>query len=184
MKKYLILCFCLVFFCAGNAYSQGLQNELKVYRPDFSGTWKLNIARSVLKKNLPAGFAAITWIVDIQQTLPAISVTLRGSKGADEAVFAKVVYYTDGRGDEYRPDVAERIASTSEWQDNKLVTTCFSFWQGRKEVTDIMEVELAADGNTLIGTSKETKIGVGPKGERIRYIDETKTQSAVFDRIK
>lgn len=185
----LAFCFSTVF-CSVNAYSQRLETPIKVYsprletpirvaHPDFSGTWKLNPAKSGLPHVGRDDDTAL--IVVVEQKLPAIAVSIHFVEGDEDATFGKITFYTDGRGDEFPDDLGSNY-STTRWQDNKLVITVFSS-KSRQEVSAITELELSPDGNTLMSRANQTKVRKGPNGERIKYIDYTNTESISFDRI-
>lgn len=199
MKKYFLFCACLtVLLWAVSGYSQGLQNEIKVspglqtdikvVKPDFSGKWKLNLEKSRWRRQTSPSRrpAEMSWILVIEQKLPAIVITVRSQRGtSDDANFfgGRFTLYSDGRGDECIED-SRGIASTTRWQGSKLITTDYNREDGPDQVDSIEEFELSADGNTLMHTSKYTQLGLNAKGELERFWDDSMTSYQVFDRIK
>ena len=188
MKKLLFLCMCLsIFLCAGNLYSQGLQNDIKVIRPDLSGEWKLNAAKSQWGRGSGPENPARSWIVTIEQKLPAISITLRSQGGgSDKENFfgGRFTLYSDGRGDDCT-EVMSESSSVSGWEGYKLVVTnYFVSTKGRKEMFSTEELELSVDGNSLVRTFRHTGVRLNPKGEYERFWNGPATSRLVFDRIK
>lgn len=166
-----------VVLLAGNAYSQGLQNEIKVYRPDFSGTWKFNLRKSGFTGEI-TGEASNSLLV-IEQKLPAILVSFRMRTKYREATFVNITLYSDGRGDEVE-DFGS-FNSFTEWKGNILVMTTFSSGD-RKNIYEVIEFKLSADGNTLTGTKKNASLRPGLDGEQVRVFNDSGSPS-VFDRI-
>jgi hypothetical protein len=193
MKKHLlIVLFLLVFGYAQNAPAQGLQTEIKVQRPNLSGTWKLNLAQSKGLKDELRTEAGLQRLMVIQQNLPAISITVKLQKGAtdgEEFVGGKYTLFSDGRGDQY---VAEFDAedSSTVWENGKLVVTRYSVSKTTpKTIVAIQELALSPDGKTLIETWRRTSFRYvsnpkdGTSGEE-RYFDDSKNLVLVYDKVK
>jgi len=178
MKKFLTLCFCFsMVFCTVTAYSQGLRNEIKVSRPDFSGTWKSNLRKSEFTGVITE--EASDNILIIEQKLPAILLSLRMRTKHWESTLVNFTLYSDGRGDEVE-DFGS-FSSFTEWKGSILVWTTFSSG-GRKDIYEVIELKLSADGNTLTVTKKKASLRRGPDGEQVRVFYDSGSPS-VFDRI-
>jgi len=197
IKKYPLLCVCLtILFCAANLYSQGLETEIKVSpglqtdiqvaKPDLSGKWILNLAKTNLPRNnpIPENLVGMSSIMVIEQKLPAIAITMRAQRGtSDDANFfgGRFTLYSDGRGDEC---LASLTSSTTRWQGTKLITTNYRSEDGRKEVDSIYEFELSTDGKALMYTLKHTERRLNAKGEIVMIWDDSQTKHLIYDRVK
>jgi hypothetical protein len=192
MKKLLGpgLCFLMVF-CSVNAYSQRLESPIRVYpqrletpvkiaHPDFSGTWKYNPVKPGVSE--PNSAPDNSLLVIIEQRLPVLFVTVVVKEDDKDMPLGTITLYTDGRGDEFS-GLFDSNNSTTQWQGNKLVITFFSSSKGFNEVRDVTEMELSSDGNILTGTRRGTKIGQGPNGKSVRIVDNTKNETAFFNRV-
>lgn len=192
MKKILIIgLFLLTILYVQPASGQGLQTEIKVYKPNFSGSWKLN--RNI-SKGLDEGFridANLQRIMIIEQSLPSVSITIKIQKGTADGenyIGGSYTLFTDGRGDTY-VDEFERADSTTGWQNNKLVVTRYTYTKSApKEVEAIQEFSLSNNGKTLTETWRRTSFKYVPdsKGnyKEERYFDDSLTLILVFDRIR
>lgn len=143
----------LLLIGAGISSAQGVQNEIKVHRPNISGTWvlsSLNGEVSESDKEL---------LMVIKQMPDSVIVELRTIEARDkkEEVFA-ITIYTDGRESEIPGFLGGSTSITGQWRDGKLfVSNVDSPKEGP------IEVELSADGNRLIcrsGTAVEKRNGV------------------------
>ena len=118
----------------------------------------------------------------IEQKLPTVFITLDSQGGvSDNEYFARGKYtlYADGRGDILDGAI---FTSTTVWKDNKLVTTYYvPTWDRKTMVVYIQEMELSADGNTLLMTGKHTETICGVN---TGVIDEGHMEKVVFDRNK
>jgi hypothetical protein len=198
MKKQILLnLFLFTFLCAAPVFAQRLDTQIRIYRPDYSGTWKLNSGKSRgLEKN-DAKEPKLSHIWVIEQKLPAIGITVKQQRGieADENFFGgKLTLWTDGRGDEYIEGV-EAFPSVSEWKNNKLTVTHYSPGgntgnvSAPKQITSIQEYDLSADGKTLTITVKQTSVRYIPDDKKQnfkeeRYFDDAETRILVFDKIR
>lgn len=191
MKKPILFpVFLAVFLLAAPVFAQGLETAIKIQRPDYSGTWKLNVQRSSGLEKPSKKDAEFSHLMVIEQKLPAIGITLKRQRGsgADENFFGgKLTLYTDGRGDEYVEGIYSD-PSVSEWKNNKLTVTHYSNGDS-KQVTSIEEYDLSADGKTLTNVWKQTSfryVADKQKGtfKEERYFDDAKTIILVFDKIR
>lgn len=166
-----------VLFFTANVYSQGLQNEIKVDRPDFSGTWKLNLRKS--------GFTGVITeeasdsLLVIEQKPPAIMVSFRMRDKYRESTLLKITFYSDGRGDQV--EGVGDSGTVTKWNGNILVTTSFSS-ADRKDIYEVIEFKLSTDGNTLTGTKKNASLRPGLNGEQEKVFIDSGSPS-VYDRI-
>lgn len=193
MKKQILLnLFLFTCLCAAQVSAQRLETQIKIYRPDYSGTWKLNVEKSRGFKKNGTKEDSLSHLMVIEQKLPAIGITVKQQRGtgADENFFGgKLTLWTDGRGDEYIDGIAAE-PSVSEWKNNKLTVTHYTLGENaEKQITSIQEYDLSADGKTLTNTVKQTSVRYivddkkqGYKEER--YFDESETRILVFDRIR
>jgi hypothetical protein len=198
MKKQILLnLFLFTFLCAAPVVAQRLETQIKIYQPDYSGTWKLNPEKSRgLEKN-DAKEPKLSHLWVIEQKLPAIGITVKMQRGTatDENFFGgKLTLWTDGRGDEYIEGV-EAFPSVSGWKNNKLTVTHYSPGgsvgniTAPKQITSIEEYDLSAEGKTLTITVKQTSFRYIPDEKKQnfkeeRYFDDAKTVILVFDKIR
>ncbi len=142
-------------------------------RPDFSGTWVLDRARSDAP---PARGAAgpheggVTLVIRHAEPVLTIERRVEG-KGPRSRT---VTYYTDGRTTESGGPYGSRITSTAAWEGRTLVvhTTRTRRTRGGSEAT--VEVttryDLSDDGRTLtVGVAADT-----PRGARTRHLVYTR----------
>lgn len=193
MKKQILLnLFLFTFLCAAPVLAQRLETQIKIYRPDFSGTWKLNVVKSRGLKNNGVKEDELAHLMIIEQKLPAIGITVKEQRGtgADENFFGgKLTLWTDGRGDEYMRGI-DSDPSISEWKNNKLTVTHYTSGESApKQITLIEEYDLSADGKTLTNTVKRISVRyiVDDKKQSYkeeRYFDDADTVVLVFDRIR
>lgn len=161
--------FAVIFFCgllAGSSFAQVLENplvvkgrppletSLKVTRPDFSGRWQLNRDKSIDDDGKkPDGFAGFPWHFLIEQKDPVFSVIISSPydpSPTKESSAAAFTWHTDGRGNEWNYTFEDPDCTTI-WAGRKLVTTHYDSYKP-KNVTQIEEIELGADGKTILLT--------------------------------
>jgi hypothetical protein len=172
----LLVVFAILALFPVSTFSQSLQNDLKVHRPDFSGTWKLNLRKSGFTGEITPE-ARDTFLV-IEQNLPAIKVSFRtGNKNAEAEDF-NVTFYSDGRGDEMGGFGS--FGTVSEWEGDTLVTKSFTS-PDRKNISEAMELRLSADGKVLTGTKRNASLRENLNGEMVR-IFMSAGSPLVFDR--
>jgi hypothetical protein len=136
--------------------------------PDFSGTWKINLAQSDAppgRGGQPVDMSNL--VLTITQTGEMITIVQSGL-GPERTT----TYYLDGR-ESTNTAMRGEMKSTSTWDGDQLVTKGSSTFQGPNgEVTvSIHEIRsLSADGKTMtVSTTTDT-----PMGQR--------TQKRVFDK--
>jgi hypothetical protein len=192
MKKLPMLWFCFsMVLCSMNAYSQGLETPIRVYsqrletpikivHPDFSGTWNLNFLKSELKDMASKGLSDEQMILTVDQKLPVISVQVTVRHQGKSGTGREFKIYTDGRASEV-PAAHTASGGIAEWSGNKLVITVVASPKDRNVL--VVEVELSADGITMISTLKRALTRTGPDGTSITVVDNTRTMTMIYDRI-
>ena len=111
-------------------------------KPDFSGTWKLNVAKSDFG-NFPAPISRTDVIVHKEPSITA-NVSAEGAQGKFEYV---ANYSTDGKETTYKARDRE-TKSTAKWDGNNLqVHSVFKI--NDTEVTAVATWTLSSDGKTL-----------------------------------
>ncbi len=149
MKRAVVCLFILM--PAALCFSQGNQKPSQQSRPDLSGTWELNRAKSDLED--VGGESAVSEVaVIILQHDPEFRVTRRRRSGSFEIV-GQALFYTDGRGEANRLIPGrEDIKSTTKWEGKKVVTvyTLRRTLPGSVITMDVTdEWKLSDDGRTL-----------------------------------
>lgn len=194
MKKILLVfCFSMVL-CSVNAYSQRLESPIRVYpqrletpvkiaHPDLSGTWKLNFLKSGFEDATAKEISDNALIVVIEQKLPVISIRVLSRHLAESEVIAEFYLYTDGRASEF-PRASSSSDIAAEWSGEKLVITNFTTSRGVRRVLNVGEVKLSVDGNTLTFTDKRTQTVLGTDGRSTGVVEDMRSISAFFDRVK
>lgn len=140
-------------------------------RPDLSGTWERNLAKSKSRGDV-VGSSSVTLTISHKE--PELRITARASfKGKETNLDS--LYFTDGRGEKSKSRFQSFISlglpgqieglqridsetpSKTKWEGNKLVTrSSINFLvQGNRIEIDLIEArELSSDGKTLtIATS-------------------------------
>jgi hypothetical protein len=163
-----------------------LETRIQIVRPDLSGKWNLNKTRSSWsRESAPERLKDVSWIMVIEQKLPAISITVKAQRGvADNENFfgGRFTLYSDGRGDEYPVDGSIEI-STTKWVGDKLVTTHYDSDGSRMDVRSIKEFELSPDGKTLTHTEKYMNAVLNEKHEVVTVVNDKRTVRMVYDRV-
>jgi hypothetical protein len=129
-------------------------------RPDFSGTWTLDIAKSDMGQGSPNAQAATARKVTIviKQT-PAVLATTRNVDKRPETATEKL----DGSESVNKSPSGQDIRSTNRWEGSTLVTkSTMSTGQGIAGSTFVRS--LSADGKVMtIDTTMKTPNGVSKK---------------------
>ncbi|MGI8787652.1 MAG: hypothetical protein ACR2HG_07835 [Pyrinomonadaceae bacterium] len=171
MKTFISILFVLIF--SFSAFAQTDKNSVEKPKPDFSGTWILDRAKS--KK------------VDFDLTLivvhkePEMKVTkiynFKGAKKTDEQT-----YYTDGRRVPDSEMGSEIITQQAFWAGNNLIHKYqVSKAQGKTvEQTNTEKWELSKDGKTLTLTMTETLPATNPNQNGKMQTNQGVTSQADF----
>lgn len=110
-------------------------------RPNFSGTWKLDKAKSSLQAPAPD-----TSILYIDHSGQRFRLT-RAHVVDGEADLFSIIVLTDGK-DDVKKWKDHRIANRCHWEGDELILESRERL-GRKETLVVMRHSLSADGNTL-----------------------------------
>jgi hypothetical protein len=111
-------------------------------KPDYSGTWKLNVAKSDF--GILGGPTSRTDVITHKDPSLLISATAEGAQGKQEA---KINYTTDGK--EAMNKIGDReIKSTLKWAGSSLVINS-KFIYNDADVVGEDNWTLSADGKTL-----------------------------------
>jgi hypothetical protein len=176
----------LLIVLAATAWAQtsraGLETPIKIAKPNFSGRWQLNLAKSKFEKNSPPGLAALFHLV-VEHTEPQISVLIahpENTAPSPKSAAASFTWFTDGRGNKFDPTF-ENAYTTTKWVDQKLVTNHYDSDE-RTKIVQFEEIELGADGKTLKILVKQHEFRTSERTEK--DIGYTKTDHLVFDRVR
>jgi len=144
IRKLLLIAF-LVALPAASAFAQ--------QKPDFSGTWKLNVAKSDFGA-LP-GPASRTDVITHKEPSLTNDVTAEGAGGKQQYT---VKYTTDGK--EVTNQMGPReVKSTMKWEGSNLVISS-KFMYNDSEVNAQSTWTLSGDGKTLtISTHYASSMG-------------------------
>lgn len=180
MRKFFFPIFLVPVLFASTIYSQGLRNEIKVYRPDFSGTWNLNFVKSALEDIESQGLSDEQLILTIDQKLPVISVKITALLPARSEPGPEFAIYIDGRVSSI-PTAHAASSATAEWNGGKLIMTVVPSPKDGNSV--VVEAELSADRNTLILTLIRKLKRTGPDGKSIIVVGYPRDITMIYDRI-
>ena len=118
--KQAIISLCL-FFSTISVFAQykTIGQEAK---PDFSGTWVLDMDKSVLGRSSPPYDGVKLMINQSTETLEVTRIVSRKKKEFSQ----KLVYYFDGRG-ESNPEMIDQgfVRSKTGWNLNEILSQCF-----------------------------------------------------------
>lgn len=154
MKKgvVILLSLLLVTLCLAQGGGKRLG---RLSKPNFSGTWVLDINESDLdgpKSNLI--YDSLTLIISHQD--PELKITRKIAKKKKERS-QEIVYYTDGRGEKNSSfNKKETVQSKTHWEGDILVAKGIASTPTSGDVimSDITDKwELSADGISLMQTS-------------------------------
>jgi len=145
MKRVAVFIIFITLAFSGLAFALG--------KPDFSGTWNLDMARSDMGQGRPGAPAAKVTLV-IKQT-PAILAITRKVGERTETATEKL----DGSDSINKAPSGQDIKSTNRWEGSTLVTkSVMSTGQGIVESTFLRS--LSADGKVMtIDTTMKTPTG-------------------------
>lgn len=158
--KATILLLLVALACAAPCAAHEKKKEPPA-RPDFSGTWVLDLKKSNYDNQYVSGSPTRSVTLVISHGEPEIKVTRTFALLDGEERTAEFVYYTDGRGEKNEIVGRDRVslggtaASESKWKGARLVIRGTEHVKAFGDVTrvDFTEKwELSADGNTLTQT--------------------------------
>ena len=130
-----IIFIILAFF--GSAFAQG--------KPDFSGTWILDMVKSDMGQGRPSTQAATrTVTVVIKQTSAVLAIERKAGEGVETATFK-----LDGSESINKSPSGQDIKSTSQWVGSTLVTkSMMATGEVTAEMSDVRS--LSADGKVMM----------------------------------
>ena len=130
-----IIFIILAFF--GSAFAQG--------KPDFSGTWTLDIAKSDMGQGRPSPQSATrTVTVVIKQTSAVLVIERKAGERVETATFK-----LDGSESINKSPSGQDIKSTSQWVGSTLVTkSMMATGEVTAEMSDVRS--LSADGKVMM----------------------------------
>ncbi len=167
--KRLLLILTLTFCGHAWVIGQGLQNEIKIRQPDFSGKWVYNEKDSGPENQRipPSGKIFIT----IKQKLPTITITMSSNELLSEVIpHMTSTIYTDGRVFDLFPQMTERgFSATITWEGGRLVTRIFN---KSKVLSQETKYEIISNGDRL-------RIS----GRMIDSLGRRYDEHSIFDRV-
>ena len=158
MKK--IIVGLLLLWCAVIGFAQSNQTKpAKQSRPDLSGTWELNRAKSDLRDDERYALSLNETGLTILQHDPEFKLTRRFHSGNSDSERPSL-FYTDGRG-EKNADTTDQdaVKSDTRWDGKKLISRyalrrAVAWSHGTVDVVDVIdEWKLSDDGKTLTLTT-------------------------------
>ena len=172
--KTLLLSLCL-FACAaaGAAAARDDKKEGKP-RPDFSGTWELDKAKSDfgLFRDRPISKADSTLVIAHKEPELKITRTLKLNGQQEVKVFT---YYTDGRGEANPATVgAGEVKSKTKWDGEKVSANAKMTWPGQNgaagaEMDVTQKWQVSSDGKGLTNTTALSSVQTGVQYIKLFY---------------
>ena len=156
MKRAMVFIIFITLGFSGSAFALG--------KPDFSGTWTLDVAKSDMgKARLSAGALEASKLTIVIKQSPAVLATTRNVGRGPETTILKL----DGSESINKSPSGLDIRSTSRWEGPTLVTkSVMSTGHGTTESTLVRS--LSADGKVMtIDTTIKTSNGV--KKQKLIY---------------
>ena len=150
MKRAAVFVIFITLAFSGSVFALG--------KPDFSGTWTLDMAKSDMGQARPRALAAAEVTIVIKQT-PAVIATTRKVGERPETATEKL----DGSESVNKSPSGQDIRSTNRWEGPTLVTkSLMSTGQGTVESTFVRS--LSSDGKVMtIDTTMKTPNGINTK---------------------
>ena len=135
MKRAAVFIIFMTLAFSGSAFALG--------KPDFSGTWNLDMTKSDMVQERSRAMAAAKVTIVIKQT-PAVLTTTRNVGKRPETATEKL----DGSESMNKSPSGQDIRSTNRWEGSTLVTkSVMSTGQGTVESTFVRS--LSADGKVM-----------------------------------
>lgn len=169
LKNRILLCVILLtVFCVTPVFSQKQQKNApkknstkvkKISRPNFSGTWELDVEKSTkseIGRAILAKIKNLTSLLIVEQTALSIKFTekeliefIDSSNQPPQSKELTRVYFTDGRGETNNIGLEEK--TSTKWIGQKLVITNYSYGQFARKVepVSVFEITISEDENTL-----------------------------------
>ena len=150
--KALLLTLCLLAACAAAAAG----DDKKRSHPDFSGTWRIDRAKSDYGEwaDRPLAKADSTLVVEHRD--PELKVKRTLSLNGQEEV-KEFAYYTDGRGETNQATLGVgQVESKTRWDGDKVVSEAQLKRRGQGgayELKVTQRWQVSSDGKTLTNTT-------------------------------
>ena len=147
MKHPAVFIIFIILAFSGSAFAQA--------KPDFSGTWTLDMAKSDLGQGKPSTQAATRTVTVVIKQTPAVLAIERKAGERVETATLKL----DGSESVNKSPSGQDIKSTSRWVASTLVTkSMMSTGDGTAEMSDVRS--LSADGKVMtIDMTRKTPRG-------------------------
>lgn len=150
LMKKIIACLFILWGAEASFAQSGQTKSTRQARPDLSGTWELNVARSDLRDDryaLSLNEAGVT----ILHHDPEFKLERRFRQG--NLLTEDSIFYTDGRGESNATQTSQgTVKSSTRWEGRKLVSryALRRVVAGKQETVDVVdEWSLSGDGRTL-----------------------------------
>lgn len=174
--KTVLLTLCLLAACAAGAAggAAALGDKKEKARPDLSGTWELDKAKSDfgLFRDRPLSKADSTLVVEHKDPELKITRTLKLGGQQETKQFA---YYTDGRGETNPATIgAGEVKSKTKWDGDKVAAQSKLTWPGRDgsagaEMDVTQKWQVSSDGKTLTNSTVLSSAQTGVQEIRLVY---------------
>jgi hypothetical protein len=177
--KATILLLILASACAAPLAAQGKKKKGPDARPDFGGTWALDLKKSGYDNARPALMLPVRLVITHGE--PEVRVTRTFPEAYTDGRAVELVYYTDDRGEKNAVNGRDRVSlsgaveSHTKWKGSRLVIrgTEYLVAFGDTNKLDFTERwELSADGAMLTQTRVYDVLGGrvddvlgGPRGD-------------------
>jgi hypothetical protein len=137
MKHPAVFIMVITLALSGLSFAQG--------KPDFSGTWTLDMAKSDMGQGRPSAQAATrTVTVVIKQTSAVLAIERKAGERVETATLK-----LDGSESINKSPSGHDIKSTSRWVGSTLVTkSMMAMGEGTAEMSDVRS--LSADGKVMM----------------------------------
>ena len=170
---HLMLCL-LLAACAWAGGAAAARDDKKRARPDLSGTWELDRAKSDfgLFRDRPLSKADSTLVVEHKDPELKITRTLRLGGQQETKQFA---YYTDGRGETNPATIgAGEVKSKTKWDGERVAAQSKLVWPGRDgsagaELDVTQRWQVSSDGKTLTNSTVLSSAQTGVQEIRLVY---------------
>jgi hypothetical protein len=172
--KTLLLSLCLFACAAAGAAAARDDKKKEKARPDLSGTWELDKAKSDfgLFRERPLSKAGSTLVVEHKDPELKITRTLRLGGQQETKQFA---YYTDGRGETNPATIgAGEVKSKTKWDGERVAAQSKLVWPGRDgaagaELDVTQRWQVSSDGKTLTNSTVMSSAQTGVQEIRLVY---------------
>ena len=182
---FFLIVISVVMSAFENADAQGLQNEIKIQRPDFSGKWSIDVAKSRFSSKKGPVEKNLVWIVTISQRSQNIIIKMDTKSDRVASESWEYTLQPDGRPKKFGSGFL-----IAKWTDKKLIVQFFDapneiMFEQYRELVSELHFELLPDGNTLQIVSKfaEGRWGYN-SNPRPNVIDEQYSEYLIFSRVK